>query len=141
MLLALGAAAGVLVVGVLGLWCQTRDEKRAALAKIIAEAAQAEFKRSADKADRGAPSPPEDYWSSMVGRLFVFTVARPREHAFVAAATRVLPRGIVVQDPLGESLFLNYENLQWRPATVEDARDPLLVITPDLEDEEEVEVV
>ena len=133
---------GLVAAGTLGLWCPTRREEETALAKIIAEAAAKEADRAFEKEQAGLQ--PSEFWAAMVGRAFVFTVTRPREHSFVAAAMTVLPRGVVVQDLVGESLVLDYGALQWRPATQEDCRDANMVITPSEpdfveEDEEEEE--
>ena len=131
MFLALCAVGGVVVLGVLGLCFQNLDARRAALSQYIVEAVQSQGERDFAAAN---PEPsPMDFWAPLVGTpsLFVFTVSRHREeYAFVAAITRVLPRGLVVTDLVEESIYLSYDALQYRPARPADVQDDNMVITP-----------
>jgi hypothetical protein len=125
--------AGSLILGSIGIWLQHREEKQGAVAEALAssliegvELAQEEEKAERDR-DKMAV-----YWTAMgdSGAFFVFTVMRPKLHCFVAKVTKAVERGIIVEDSLGESLFLHYETLQWRRAEESDLHDAEKVITP-----------
>jgi len=124
--------AGIAVtLGVLGWLGERSDAYREALA--------AGWAKAEPEPEPDPPDPNQEFWGVFVGldQAFVFTVHRPHYNQFLARVRRVLPRGLVVEDPLGESMFLNYEALQYRLARDEDWDEPGLLISEANVDEEE----